>query len=270
MNGLQVFQNPAFGSVRALNIEGEPWFVGKDVAEILCYERTTKAVADRVDAEDRMMIDGKTQSQFGIELGQRGGWLINESGLYSLILSSKLDSAKAFKRWVTSEVLPSIRKHGAYLTPTALEAAILNPDTLIKLAQELKAEREQRAALQAKIDADAPRVLWAQVAEGSKTGTLIREYVKFLRQSGADIGEKRMFEDLRNRGYLIKAEGRDKNKPTQKSMDLGLFTVRETVVTKPDGETVTRTTALLTEKGKQYFAKMYLSGASGAEAEASP
>lgn len=114
---IQIFKNEQFGQMRTLTKDGEPWFVGKDVAEILGYERPSKAVVDHIDEEDRTMIDGKTQSQFGIEIGQRGGWIINESGLYSLILSSKLETAKAFKRWVTAEVLPSIRKHGEYVSP---------------------------------------------------------------------------------------------------------------------------------------------------------
>ena len=113
-NKLQLYVNEKFGEIRGLMIDGEPYFVGKDVAQALGYERDTKAVVDHVDEKDRKMIDGKTQSRFGIELGQRGGWLINESGLYSLILSSKLPAAKEFQRWVTSEVLPSIRKTGAY------------------------------------------------------------------------------------------------------------------------------------------------------------
>ena len=112
MNELKIFKKEEFGEIRTLDIDGDPWFVGKDVAEILGYERYTKAVVDHVDEDDRINIDGKTQSQFGIELGQRGGWLINESGLYSLILSSKLPTAKAFKKWVTSEVLHAIRKDG--------------------------------------------------------------------------------------------------------------------------------------------------------------
>ena len=259
MNELQVFNNPAFGDIRAMTIDGEPWFVAADVCKALEISNPTKATS-RLDEDERNTL---TLSE-----GNRGNpnvTVVNEPGLYGLVLGSRKPEAKAFKRWIKHEVLPSIRKHGAYMTPETLEAAILNPDTLIKLAQELKAEREKRTALQAKIDADAPRVLWAQAAEGSKTGTLIREYVKFLRQQGADIGEKRMFEDLRNKGYLIKAQGRDRNKPTQKSMELGLFTVREAVIAKPDGETITRTTALLTEKGKQYFAAMYLPVATEAE-----
>lgn len=111
---IAIYQNSEFGQIRTLTINGEPWFVGKDVAEILGYERGTKTVVDHVDEEDRKMIDNKTQSYFGIELGQRGGWLINESGLYSLILSSKLPMARQFKRWITAEVLPAIRKTGSY------------------------------------------------------------------------------------------------------------------------------------------------------------
>lgn len=108
MDGIKTFTNKEFGTVRTIVKDGEPWFVGKDVAEILGYERTTKVISERIDDDDKFMVSSKTQSQFGIELGQRGGWLINESGLYSLILGSKLPKAKTFKRWVTSEVLPTI------------------------------------------------------------------------------------------------------------------------------------------------------------------
>lgn len=259
MNGLQIFTSPAFGSVRTLTENGKTLFCAVDIARPLGYKRERDAI--------QRHCKGAVKRGAPTGGGIQEMTFIPEGDVYRLIARSNLPEAQKFESWIFDEVVPSIRKHGAYMTPAALEAAILNPDTLIKLAQELKAEREQRAALQAKIDADAPRVLWAQAAEGSKTGTLIREYVKFLRQQGADIGEKRMFEDLRNKGYLIKAEGRDKNKPTQRAMDLGLFTVREVIIAKPDGETKTATTPLLTEKGKQYFAKMYLSDA---DMEAAP
>lgn len=131
-------------TVRTLVIDNEPYFVGKDVATILGYERETKAVVDHVDEEDRQMLDGKTQSHFGIELGQRGGWVVNESGLYSLILGSKLPKAKAFKRWVTSDVLPSIRKHGLY----AMDDLIENPDLAIRALTALKVARERAKTLE--------------------------------------------------------------------------------------------------------------------------
>lgn len=143
-NKIEIFTNTNFGSIRTLSIDGEPYFVGKDVAKILGYERGTKAVTDRVDEDDRLMVDSKTQSQIGTELGQRGGWLINESGLYSLILSSKLPTAKKFKHWVTSEVLPSIRKHGMYATDELLN----NPDFAIKVFTELKKEKEKSKQLE--------------------------------------------------------------------------------------------------------------------------
>lgn len=132
---LQIFTNEQFGQVRILDIEGQPHFVGKDVAEILGYERPTKAIQDRVDEEDKYLLDNKTQSQFGIELGQRGGWLINESGLYSLILSSKLPQAKQFKRWVTSEVLPAIRKNGAFVTDQKAVEIASSPTALAEFLQ---------------------------------------------------------------------------------------------------------------------------------------
>ncbi len=142
MSNLQVFNNTEFGSIRTAAIDGEPFFVGKDVAEVLGYENQNRDILRHVDEEDRLMLDGKTQYQNGIELGQRGGWLINESGLYSLILSSKMPKAKAFKRWVTSEVLPAIRKHGVY----AVDQMLNNPDALITALQAYKSEREQRLA----------------------------------------------------------------------------------------------------------------------------
>lgn len=145
MNELQIFKNEEFGEIRTVEISGEPWFVGKDVAEILGYTDLVHAVLDHVDEEDR--VNSKTQGQIDLELGQRGGWLINESGLYSLILSSKLPNAKAFKRWVTSEVLPSIRKHGGYISGQAE----MSPEELmakaLQVAQKTLEEREARISL---------------------------------------------------------------------------------------------------------------------------
>ena len=145
MGELQIFKNDEFGEIRTVEISGEPWFVGKDVAEILGYTDLVHAVLDHVDEEDR--VNSKTQGQINLELGQRGGWLINESGLYSLILSSKLPNAKAFKKWVTSEVLPSIRKHGGYISGQAE----MSPEELmaraLQVAQKTLEEREARISL---------------------------------------------------------------------------------------------------------------------------
>ena len=138
MQEMKIFENAEFGTVRALEIDGAPWFVGKDVTDILGYQNPSEALSDHVDDEDK--LNSKTLSS----LGQRGGWLINESGLYSLVLSSKLPAAKAFKRWVTSEVLPTIRRHGLY----AIDDIIADPDLGIRALLALKAEREARKALE--------------------------------------------------------------------------------------------------------------------------
>lgn len=150
MNELTIFKNEQFGEMRTVTIGEEIWFVGKDVAEILGYSNPNEAVQDHVDKEDK--LNSKMLSSLKLELGQRGGWLINESGLYSLILSSKLPSAKEFKRWVTSEVLPSIRKHGAYMSPETIERVITDPDFIIRLANELKTAQQKVAELQPKAD----------------------------------------------------------------------------------------------------------------------
>lgn len=155
-NPFEVFNHPAFGFVRVVVKNGEPWFVGKDVAELLGYQNQNRDIVRHVDEEDRFMEEAQYQN--GIELGQRGGWLINESGLYSLMLRSKLPIAKPFRRWVTSEVLPSIRKHGGYLTPEKVEEALLSPDTLINLALQLKEERQARERLQKDVDCLQERI----------------------------------------------------------------------------------------------------------------
>ena len=141
-------ENSQFGTIRAVDQDGEPWFVGKDVAKILQHERATKAIVDRVDEEDRIMLDKKTQSQFRTELGQRGGWIVNESGLYCLILSSKMPSARKFRHWITAEVLPSLRKHSAYFTAETLHKTMSDPRELAKLLTTLADEQDKRRKLE--------------------------------------------------------------------------------------------------------------------------
>ena len=135
MADIKIWENPEFGELRIVDMNGEPWMVGKDVAQALGYQNASKALNDHVDPEDKL------NNESLLSLGQRGGWLINESGLYSLVLSSKLPGAKRFRRWVTGEVLPSIRKHGAYMAPETLQKALFNPDTMIQLCQQLKDEQ---------------------------------------------------------------------------------------------------------------------------------
>lgn len=162
MNQVQVFNNSEFGSVRTLVLNGKKWFVGKDQTDILKYERSSKAITDRVDEEDRLWIDSKTQSQIGIELGQRGGWIINISGVFSLILGSKLPTAKKFKHWITSEVLPSIMETGSYTTAEGLMNQVANnPREFAKLLIDYADTKDERDKLKAQAEIDAPKVEFA-------------------------------------------------------------------------------------------------------------
>ena len=252
MNELKIFENTEFGKVRATEIDGEAWLVGKDVAEILGYTNPSKALNDHVDNEDKLNNDSLSS------LGQRGGWLINESGLYSLIISSKLPQAKKFKRWVTAEVLPSIRKHGAYMTPQKIEEVLLSPDTIIKLATDLKAEREERMKLQMETEELKPKALFADAVSASKTSILIGDLAKLIKQNGHDIGQRRLFQWMRDKGYLIKQQGASWNMPTQKSMEMGLFEIKETTITHSDGHISISKTVKVSGKGQVYFVNKFI------------
>ncbi|HER2288310.1 TPA: phage antirepressor KilAC domain-containing protein [Streptococcus pyogenes] len=235
--------------VRTVTIDDEPYFVGKDVAEILGYAKARNAIASHVDDEDKK--DAPIQGTLG---GTQTMTIINESGLYSLILSSKLPQAKEFKRWVTSEVLPTIRKHGMYATDELLD----NPDFAIATLQKLKEEREAKKLLEAQIEADRPKVLFADAVSASHTSILVGELAKLLKQNGVNIGATRLFTWLRKHGYHIKRNGRDWNMPTQKSVELGLIRVKETSITHSDGHITVSKTPLVTGKGQQYFINKFL------------
>lgn len=250
-NEVQVFNSKEFGQVRTVVINNEPWFVGKDVAGILGYSDTNKAIAMHVDNEDKKLND-KTSSSFG----QRGATLINESGLYSLVLSSKLSTAKKFKRWVTSEVLPTIRKHGAYMTDEAIYKAITEPDFLISLATELKKEKEARRKAELKIEQDKPKVLFANAVGVTKSDCTIGNLSKILKQNGIEIGQHRLFQWLRDNDYLMKT-GMDKNRPTQMAMEKGLFRVNERHRVGSNG-TLTFFTTYVTGEGQLYFVNLFL------------
>ena len=258
MNEIKIYNNSELGSVRTIEKDGQVWFVGKDVAEILGYAKPENAVSNHIDDEDKTttLIQG-TGSNYKSKTT-----IINESGLYSLILSSKLPTAKKFKHWVTSEILPSIRMHGAYMTDETLEQALTSPDFLIKLATELKTEKEQRIALEAKIEQDKPKVLFADAVSVANTSILVGELAKIIKQNGYDIGQNRLFEYLRDKGYLIRRKGIDYNMPTQKSMEMGLFEIKETVVSRSDGHTDIKKTPKVTGKGQQYFINKFLGRAS--------
>ena len=247
MNEIKIFDNPEFGKVRTMEINGEPYFVGKDVAEILGYSNTRDALTKHVDSEDKNTVaicDGK---------GNPNQTVINESGLYSLILSSKLPKAKEFKRWVTSEVLPSIRKHGAY----AVDELLNDPEFAIKTFTALKEERERSKRLSEQIEADKPKVIFADSVSAAKSSILIGDLAKILKQNGVDIGQKRLFGWLRDNGYLIKS-GSSKNMPTQKAAEMGLFEVKVSTVNNPDGSIRETKTTKVTGKGQVYFVNKFL------------
>ena len=251
MSNLQVFQNKEFGEIRALEIEGQPWFVGKDVAEALGYSNTRDALSKHVDKEDKSDVAIHDGSQ------NRNMTIINESGLYSLILSSKLPSAKKFKRWVTHEVLPSIRKHGAYMTPEKIEEVLINPDTIIKLATRLKEEQQKRLEAERQIEEQKPKVLFAEAWEVSEHSILVGELAKLLARNGLeDMGQNRLFKWLRENGYLHKS-GQQYNLPTQKSIELGIIEVKTRTITNPDGSVRITKTPKITTKGQMYFLEKF-------------
>lgn len=252
MNTLQQFTNPAFGTIRTTEIEGEPWFVGKDVASVLGYTNPRKALADHVDADDKGVTKRDTLG------GAQEMTVINESGLYALVLSSKLPGAKQFKRWVTSEVLPAIRRHGMYADAPTVEKMLDDPDTMIRTLQALKEEREKRRALEQQTAADRPKVLFADAVSASHSSILVGELAKLLRQNGVDIGQNRLFAWLRDNGYLIRRSGSDYNMPTQRAMDMGLFSIKETAITRSDGSITISKTVKVTPKAQIYFVNKFL------------
>lgn len=243
MNELQVFNNAMFGNVRILLQGDEPWFVAKDVADTLGYQNGSRDVNRHTDEEDRtktMLFDGNQNKET---------ILINESGLYSLVLSSKLPNAKQFKRWVTSDVLPSIRKYGSY----SMDIPKTLPDALKAYASEIEAHNQTKALL----EEQKPKVLFADAVSASDTDILIGDLAKLLNQNGHNIGQNRLFERLRKEGYLISRKGNSYNTPTQKAMELGLFRIKETAITHADGRTTINKTPKVTGKGQLYFINRY-------------
>jgi len=250
MNELQLF-NFKGQQVRTVTIDDEPYFVGKDVAKILGYSNTRDALSKHVDLEDKGVAKCDTPG------GKQNLQVINESGLYSLILGSKLPQAKEFKHWVTSEVLPTIRKHGAYMTPETIKKALLNPDMIISIATQLKEEQERNKRLQADNEAMVPKAIFADAVATSDSSILVGQLAKILKQNGVNIGQNRLFAWLRDNEYLGK-RGSNRNVPTQKAMNLGLFKTKETAVTHSDGHTTVQITTKVTGKGQQYFINKFL------------
>lgn len=250
MNQLQNF-NFNGAQVRALTIDNEPYFVGKDVAEILGYKNTRDALNKHVDSEDKNTVAIRD----GIKKGNPNQTVINESGLYSLIISSKLPSAKQFKHWVTSEVLPTIRKHGAYMTDQKAFDVVHNESGLADLLQQAADQLQQKDIQIAEMK---PKALFADAITESDTSILVGDLAKILRQNGIEIGARRLFKWLRKNHYLISRRGSDYNSPTQRSMEMGLFEIKESSHINGNGVNVITKTPKVTGKGQQYFVNKFL------------
>ena len=251
-NEIQVW-NYESSEIRTVQVNGEPWFVLADVCKVLELSSPHK-VADRLENDERNQIP-VTDS-----LGRyQNTAIINESGLYTVILRSDKPQAKPFRKWVTSVVLPSIRKHGAYMTEQTLERALTSPDFLIELATQLKTEQEQRRRLETTVAAqskqmeqDKPKVLFADSVAASSSSILIGELAKLIKQNGVDMGQRRLFAWMRENGYLIKRCGSEYNLPTQRSMERGLMEIKETSVIHSGYTTISKTPKV-TGKGQVYF-----------------
>ena len=252
MNDLQIFNNEEFGEIRTITKDGEPYFVGRDVAEILGYSNSRKALADHVDEEDKGVTKCDTLG------GTQEMTVINESGLYSLILGSKLPTARRFKRWVTSEVLPSIRKNGGYI---AGQETLSDEELMAKallVANNKIAERDKIIEQkQARIEQMKPKEIFADAVAASHTSILVGDLAKLICQNGYQIGQKRLFDWLRANGYLIKT-GSSYNMPTQRYVEQGLFEIKESNLVNPDGSVRITKTTKVTGKRTGLFRKQVL------------
>ena len=243
-NEIRAFESAKFGTIRAINVDGEPWFVASDVAKALGY-RMASDMTRRLDFDEKGTRSVRTPG------GDQELSVINEGGLYNAVLGSKLEGAKAFKRWVTHEVLPAIRRDGAYVASDGTE----DDATLIAralIAAQRTIERNKR-----ELDEMRPKALFADAVATSRTSILVGDLAKLLKQNGVDMGQNRLFQWLRDRGYLMK-QGSSKNMPTQRSMDMGLFEVKERTINNPDGSVRITKTTKVTGKGQQYFINQFM------------
>lgn len=228
----------------------EPLFLAKDVAEWIEYEGRMGQMLNAVGDDEKLMHAVYASGQ------NRQMWFLTEDGLYEVLMQSRKPQAKIFKTEV-KKILKSIRKHGAYMTPEKIEEVLLNPDTIIKLATELKAEREKTILLENKIEQDKPKVEFYEAVGESDTTILVRELAKILKGNGIEAGQNRLYQSLRENGFLISKWGLDYNMPTQRAMELGLFKVKETPIRDSEGKILIKKTVRVTSKGQQYFVKYY-------------
>lgn len=244
MNDIQIF-NSDFGQVRTITRNGEPWFVAADVCSALEHSNVTMAL-DRIDSDDR--------AKFSLGLSGGDTNVVNESGLYALVLGSRKPEAKAFKRWITHEVIPTIRKTGGYVANDELFVKTYLPNADEATAALFRSTLEAVRNLNAKIEADKPKVLFASAVETSHTSILVGELAKLIRQNGVEIGQNRLFQWMRENGFIM----RSKNLPTQYSMERKLMEVKERTIANPDGSVRITQTTLITGKGQTYFVNRLL------------
>lgn len=251
MNAIQILEYEQFGQIRiTMSESNEPLFCLADVCRVL----------DLIPSKVAQRLDKDVLSKYPLETagGIQQTNFVDEDGLYDVILDSRKPEAKKFRKWVTSEVLPSIRKHGIYMTNETLEKVLTSPDFLIRLATNLKEEKQKRIEAEQKIQKDAPKVLFADAVSTSQRSCLVAELAKILQQNGVNIGQNRLFVWMRENGYLC-SKGQYYNQPTQKAMELGLFELKQTSITKPDGVVLVTTTTKVTGKGQIYFVEKFLS-----------
>ena len=248
MNELQIFNSSEFGQIRTVTKDNEPWFVATDICKALDIKNVTQAI-QRLDNDERSMFN----------IGRQGDTnCVNEYGLYNLVLASRKQGAKEFKRWITHEVIPSIRKSGGYI---AGQETMSDSELMAKALLVAQKQIEQRNAIieqqKAKIEADKPKTIFADAVSASKTSILIGDLAKLICQNGYKIGQKRLFEWLRENGYLIKS-GSSKNMPMQRYVEQGLFEIKESNVQNPDGSVRITKTTKITGRGQLYFVNKFI------------
>lgn len=257
MNSLMIFEGK---EVEVFEFNGQVLFNPYHVGE--CLDLTASAVKNHMASMNNgqavLLKNSAVLNKDFRKVNNAGEKFLTESGVYKLIFKSRKEEAERFQDWVTDEVLPTIRKHGAYLTEDTLAKAIENPDFTIGLLTNLKAEREKRKLLEAQIEADKPKVIFAEAVDAAQTSILVGDLAKLLKQNGVNTGQKRLFEWLRTNGYLISRKGNDYNSPTQKSMELGLFEIKERTINNPDGSIRITKTPKVTGKGQVYFINKFL------------
>lgn len=245
---LITFESPEFGQVRTVSINGEPWFAASDVCKALEIGNPSQAVS-RLDEDEKFTTLISNDSAAS---GKSSAVLVNEPGLYSLVLGSRKPEAKAFKRWITHDVIPSIRKTGGYISgqETMSDSELMAKALLV--AQRQIEERNRQ------IETMQPKALFADAVSASSTSILVGELAKLLKQNGVDMGQKRLFQWLRDNGYLIRQQGVSRNMPTQRSMEMGLFEIKESTHLDSNGNNIICKTPKVTGKGQVYFTNKFL------------